>query len=44
MKKKSFKGAAHYTVQDLKDAETFALKISMQRTKKLLDQGKLTSL
>ena len=44
VKKKSFKGAAHYTVQDLKDAETFALKISMQRTKKLLDQGKLTSL
>ena len=43
-KNKSFRGGAHYTVQNLKDAEKFVLMISMQRTKKLLDQGKLTPL
>ena len=43
-RRKSFVGAAHYTVQDLKDAENFMLKTSMQRTKKLFDQGKLTPL
>ena len=43
-KNKTFRGGAHYTVQNLKQAEEFILSISMQRTKKLLEQGKLTPL
>ena len=44
VKNRSFKGAAHYTVEDLNNAEKFVVKTSMQRTKKMFEQGKLASL